>query len=89
MEQKSVVRSRRSREEWRVLVDRQAESGMTARRFCEVEGISESYVHQWRRRLSPGHGVGSFLEVTSEMLQSGRVRAELDLGNGVVFRIFR
>jgi len=39
---------------WRELLERQAGSGLSIRRFCASEGISEPSFYTWRRRLRQG-----------------------------------
>jgi hypothetical protein len=87
MEEKRLVRVRRSEAEWREIFQRHSRSGMTVERFCEVEGIAVGGFHRWRRRLSERSAV-PFLELSPELLRRGRVRAELDLGHGIVFRVY-
>ena len=36
---------------WREQVQRQAESGLSVRRFCETEGLGEASFYAWRRTL--------------------------------------
>ena len=36
---------------WRELLERQARSGWSVRRFCGVEGVSEPSFYCWRKRL--------------------------------------
>ena len=36
---------------WRKMVDRQADSGLSIRQFCEKEGISQPSFYAWRKRL--------------------------------------
>jgi hypothetical protein len=36
---------------WRGIVDRQAGSGLSVRRFCASEGISEPSFYAWRKKL--------------------------------------
>ena len=41
---------------WRLVLDEQAESGMTVRAFCRQEGISEPSFYAWRRELAVRDG---------------------------------
>jgi len=36
---------------WRELLERQARSGCSVRRFCGLEGVSEPSFYGWRKRL--------------------------------------
>ena len=38
---------------WRELLARQVASGLSVRRFCGLEGVSEPSFYQWRKRLGP------------------------------------
>ena len=68
---------------WRGHVDRQTSSGLSVRRFCEENGLSEPSFYAWRRRLAerdwPASG-SEFLPVilTPHMASSGsRITIEL------------
>jgi hypothetical protein len=37
---------------WREILKRQAESGVSIRRFCAAEGISEPSFYAWRKKLA-------------------------------------
>lgn len=37
---------------WRELLGRQARSGLSVRRFCGLEGVSEPSFYLWRKRLA-------------------------------------
>ncbi|MFO0816296.1 MAG: hypothetical protein U1A77_00055 [Pirellulales bacterium] len=45
-----MTREERERS-WRELLERQAASGLSVRRFCGREGVSEPSFYQWRKRL--------------------------------------
>ena len=47
-------RTKRGAEQWEKLVREQAQSGLSAKGFCDRELIGLSSFHQWRRRLSSG-----------------------------------
>ena len=49
-----IGRQRRSEEEWRELVERHEQSGLTAAEFCEREGINSVSLYGWRSRLRKG-----------------------------------
>jgi hypothetical protein len=49
-----MAKRRRSGEReawWRERIERQAVSGLSVRRFCETEGLSEASFYAWRRTL--------------------------------------
>ncbi len=45
-----MTREERERS-WRELLERHAASGLSVRRFCGREGVSEPSFYQWRKRL--------------------------------------
>lgn len=47
-------RTQRGAEQWEKLVREQAQSGLSAKGFCDRELIGLSSFYQWRRRLSSG-----------------------------------
>ena len=44
-------RSSEKQSQWQDLVERQADSGLSVRAFCEQEGVSENSLYFWRREL--------------------------------------
>ena len=42
---------RRSEGQWRALLDKFEDSGQSAENFCQREGISQTNLYRWRRRL--------------------------------------
>ena len=89
--QGSPRRIRRSRDEWRRLIDEQAGSGQTPAAFCAARGISVGSLQNWRRRLGASSAtLGPWVELG--MLAEAKPAAwdvELDLGNGVCLRLRR
>lgn len=41
---------------WREMIDRQAGSGLSVRRFCAAERVSEPSFYAWRRKLGKAKG---------------------------------
>lgn len=89
--QGSPRRIRRSRDEWRRLIDEQAGSGQTQAAFCAARGISVGSLRNWRRRL------GASFETPEPWVELGMLAeaksatwdVELDLGEGVCLRLRR
>ena len=81
-------RRRRSAEEWREIIRRQAESGLSVERFCQRDSISVYVFREWRRRLvAAALPVKSrFVELAPGMAKES-VRVELQLPNGAILRI--
>ena len=59
--------------DWRVVVRRQAESGVSVRKFCVAEGISEPSFYKWRKRLAA-------VQVGDSHLPVAKHRPEVDQG---------
>jgi transposase-like protein len=89
MEEKSLARVRRGEAEWRRIVVRQAESGLSVSRFCEREGILEGCFYRWRRRFQETASTARFVELSPRLLSRGGIRAELELEDGVILRVYR
>ena len=89
--QGSPRRIRRSRDEWRRLIDEQAGSGQTQSAFCAARGISVGSLRNWRRRLGASiETSGSWLELgTLAEAKSPAWDVELDLGDGICLRLRR
>lgn len=96
---KQQRRVRRTRNQWQAIIARQADSGLSARAFCEAEEIGYASFVQWRRRLADNRqhsqAMPSFIELTSELsaptdeIPEPRWHIELDLAPGVQLRIAR
>jgi putative transposase len=76
--------ARRTAKQWKVLVDQQANSGQSARLFCEAQGVAYASFCNWRRRLSeiepsPLIDIGALLAQHSDRTWC----IELDLGEGI------
>ncbi len=89
-------RVRRNSEEWRELVARQMESGLSVAAFCEREGLSAVSFYQWRSRQSgptpgptsaPSSG-GAFVDLGG-LGGGGRLELRIDLGGGLVLQLAR
>ena len=97
-------RSRRSRQQWKELIDEQAGSGLSARAYCEAKAIGPSSFYQWRRRLrhtDAGKELGidskdSFIDMgqigssdSSSMSGTGPWVVTLELGDGLKLTLQR
>ena len=96
-------RPRRSRAQWQALIEQAERSGLSARAFCQGEGINLASFYQWRKRLaaegSESHAASdtpasdTFIDLGP--LGDGRSRGggdwdiELQLGADVVLRLRR
>ena len=61
-------RSAEKAEFWRMVLDEQQQSGLTAKAFCQQQGVSVPSFYAWRRRLQkmdePTGGNGRLVPVT-------------------------
>ena len=91
-------RTRRSRKQWRAIVDQFEASGLSQRAFCEQAGISYGTFARWRRRLMIAdvpqpitNTEGDlFVELSEGAAESGTPPSwdvELQLGHGVFLRL--
>ena len=90
-------RARRSRDQWRELLQRFEHSGQSREDFCREHGLTLSSFAHWRREFGKtatgGRAVTAsplFFEVTPQASGSaGSWDIELELGNGMVLRLRR
>lgn len=100
---RKVVRQQRlDAQGWRDLVARQVESGLSAREFCEREGVNLWSLYGWRSRLRTGceerrapikqDGTppsAQFIELGGLRETSSRWQIRLDLGDGISLQLVR
>jgi len=92
---------RRSRDQWKSLIDRQCESGLSGKEFCEREALSYASFIKWRSTLrSKSVGkVEDFIELRAEPFplsmpardmptSSKECLLELTVGSSVTVRIY-
>jgi len=87
-------RVQRSRDEWRRLIDEQADSGQTQAAFCAASGISIGSFQNWKRRLAAEAPANPSTEPWLELGTLAEQRPsgwdiELDLGDGLCLRLRR
>ena len=98
-----VIR-RRSEQQWRELVERQARSGLSVQAFCDREGINACSLYGWRSRLRQSEADAApvialatakealsaeFIELGSLSSHRSRCELRLDLGGGVMLQLVR
>lgn len=93
--------ARRSRAQWRSLIERAEHSPLSVRAFCAAQGISTASFYLWRKRLGVDHeqvapAAVRFLDLGELAAQagagaddSGGWEVELALGDGLVLRLRR
>ena len=90
----------RTEADWREIIARQANSGLTGGAFCKTERINPSVFYRWRRELSgavqtvkPRAHKAANPFVDLGLLQpssgTGRFEVRLDLGAGMVLSVVR
>lgn len=91
---------RRSRQQWRALLERFSRSGLSVQTFCRRESISDVSFYRWRKALGGQGGGGALVvqESSPGFVSLGTVNArplrerlelKLDLGEGVVLHLVR
>lgn len=88
---------------WREILVRQEQSGLSARAFCEREGINAGSLYRWRCRLGRTSASGQtsesrpvrrnapqgFIDVGALGCSSSRFEVRLDLGGGLSLHLVR
>ena len=88
MEESQTVRVIRGKEDWREIVNRHRESGLSGGAFCDREGLTRSLFYKWQRHFR-GEGkekAARFVELSKAPRESNW-RVELDLGSGIILRL--
>ncbi|MCB1930530.1 MAG: transposase [Rhodocyclaceae bacterium] len=90
--------ARRSTAEWRALLKRLDQSGLSAAAFCRREGLCSSSLYRWRRQLSESPAEqelrdqdvesGAFVDL-GPLTGAGRLELKLDLGGGILLHLVR
>ena len=75
----AIVRGRRSRGQWQLLIGRWERSGQGQQRFCEREGVAVSTFQYWRRRLREEASRSSSAGEETASLVAVEVRAQPSL----------
>lgn len=99
---KVVRRQRLDAQGWRDLVARQVESGLSARDFCEREGVNLWTLYGWRSRLRAGREEprapakqddtrpsAEFIELGGLKAANSRWEIRLELGDGISLQLVR
>jgi transposase-like protein len=96
-------RRRLEEREWRTILERQEQSGLTVQGFCQREGLKVGSIYRWRRlqkrdgksQKSLPESVGrdgvpaQFIDVGTFGVGSSRFEVRLDLGGGLCLQIVR
>ena len=89
----------RSPDDWLILLQKFAGSGLSVATFCQQEGISQYNFYKWRNQLTPLRSshpplddIPSFVELgslNSPTMNSNRLDIRLELGGGLVLHLVR
>jgi hypothetical protein len=78
------MRIKERRDYWRALVEKHAESGMSAAAFCKEQRIKLQQFHSWRRRFRQDTSTGEFIRLVPTSKTSGSgIRIHLNHGIAV------
>ena len=81
-------RGRRSRDEWRRLVERFEGAGLSQGEFCRREALNENTFRLWRSRVRSSKNVPApFVEVVPVPAAESPWTIELELPNGAKLRL--
>ncbi len=94
---KQKKKVRRSKAQWKALLDELASSGMTKSAFCQKHRIAPSNLYRWQKLLAEESTPGDFIEITEPLVETEPApsaafndspwQVELALGAGVVLRV--
>ena len=92
MAARSVRRPRRTATEWREILSRYRQSGLSVEAFCARESLSKSSFRRWRERLAardPASKAAAFVELATSapLADSSPWTVELELPVGIVLRV--
>ena len=99
MPQPRKSQPRRSRAQWKSLIDRHVRSDLSGKQFCEREALSYASFMKWRSKLNPKPAaeIKDFIELSGEPLpltmpiseaSSEGCLLELQVGSSVTVRIY-
>ena len=80
----------RRAEEWRAIIDRQAKSGLSVRKFCERESLCVPSFYIWLKKLGTQGAAkeASFVELHPGNPKEVGGRVEVELPSGAILRIW-
>lgn len=84
------TRTRRTSRQWQQIVDRHADSGQSARQYCQINSLSYPVFRKWRKQLS-SEPQASLIDLTALVAPTRQTGwdIELDLGDGMALRLRR
>lgn len=86
-----MTKIRRTREQWRDLIDGQPGSGLSVQAYCRLHGLAVSGFYLWRNKLAgaplPAAGDWLSLPVSDAEVSNANWQLELVLPGGVMLRM--
>ena len=86
-----MARQYRSQQTWQTLINKQPNSGLSIRQFCEQHQITQSNFYYWRKRLSDvsedDTNESAWLELPTVAQQTEDWMIELALPGGVTLKM--
>ena len=80
-------RVRRTADEWRTIVQRFQDSGLSSRAFCRQEQVNLSSLMRWQRKLVAAGAESSFVELTAPEQTTPAWSVEVELPDGCIVRL--
>jgi transposase-like protein len=88
---KKATRVQRSESEIRAMLKEQEESNVTVKEFCEIYGMHEATLYNWRKKYNPkSEKPEEFIALQiNETGRSSSLFAEIELPGKVMIRLFQ
>jgi DNA-binding transcriptional regulator YiaG len=88
MQQTSNGQVQRSAAQWRDIITRYRQSGLSSRQFCDQEGLTYRTFEEWERRQRRAERTkGQFVEVKAPAVTASPWAVEVELPHGVRLRV--
>ena len=87
MQGKSERRVRRGADEWREILSRCEQSGLSAQEFCQKERVSHTSLDRWQRKLAGTAGSKQFVPVTTALPNASCWTLVITLPDGSQLRL--
>lgn len=78
---------RRSENQWRRVISRYRESGLSVAAFCRTEAVSEANFYRWRTRIERDSGGDTKVAAAPEFVDLGTVHVADDSGTRLALKI--
>jgi len=81
---------RLSPDQWRAIINRFEQSGLTIKEFCHKENLAQATFSKWRRQIRQESDLSGFIELQQSPVPSSTVQSwslQIDLPGGGHLRI--